>query len=101
MVVSYFSLFPFSFRPHPCLFHQIDQARQHSTTHLPTCGDTMDSKLVETVTTTQSMVTGKNPSAILVAQAPDTEKSRTISGALLMADDPLTESPDPYSKLKS
>ncbi|XP_022762283.1 dirigent protein 23-like [Durio zibethinus] len=44
-------------------------------------------------------ISGKNPSAIRVAQASDTEKSPTLFGALLMADDPLTESPDPNSKL--
>ncbi|XVF00915.1 hypothetical protein REPUB_Repub04eG0043100 [Reevesia pubescens] len=44
-------------------------------------------------------VSGKSPSAIRVAQATDTEKSPTLFGALLMADDPLTESPDPNSKL--
>ncbi|XP_021286831.1 dirigent protein 23-like [Herrania umbratica] len=44
-------------------------------------------------------VSGKNPSAIRVAKAPDTEKSPTLFGAILMADDPLTESPDPNSKL--
>ncbi|XP_062021641.1 dirigent protein 23-like [Rosa rugosa] len=44
-------------------------------------------------------VSGKNPSAVRVAQASDTEKSPTLFGALLMADDPLTETPDPNSKL--
>ncbi|XP_022749199.1 dirigent protein 23-like [Durio zibethinus] len=57
----------------------------------------------ETVTNLQfyfhDTLSGKNPSAIRVAQAADTEKSPTLFGALLMADDPLTESPDPNSKL--
>ncbi|XVE93809.1 hypothetical protein REPUB_Repub01dG0227100 [Reevesia pubescens] len=57
----------------------------------------------ETVTNLQfyfhDIISGKNPSAIRVAQASDTEKSPTLFGALLMADDPLTESPDPNSKL--
>ena len=45
------------------------------------------------------IVSGKNPSAVRVAQAADTEKSPTLFGALVMADDPLTETPDPKSKL--
>ncbi|XWS55064.1 hypothetical protein CRYUN_Cryun10bG0143100 [Craigia yunnanensis] len=57
----------------------------------------------ETVTNLQfyfhDTVSGKNPSAIRVAQAADTEKSLTLFGALLVADDPLTETPDPNSKL--
>ena len=44
-------------------------------------------------------VSGKNPSAIRVAEAPDTKKSPTLFGALVMVDDPLTETPDPNSKL--
>ncbi|XP_015893441.2 dirigent protein 23-like [Ziziphus jujuba] len=57
----------------------------------------------ETVTNIQfyfhDTVSGKSPSAIRVAQATATEKSPTLFGALLMADDPLTETPDPKSKL--
>ncbi|XP_008245704.1 PREDICTED: dirigent protein 23 [Prunus mume] len=57
----------------------------------------------ETVTNLQfyfhDTVSGKTPSAVRVAQATDTEKSPTLFGALLMADDPLTETPDPNSKL--
>nr|XP_015893463.1 dirigent protein 23-like [Ziziphus jujuba var. spinosa] len=57
----------------------------------------------ETVTNIQfyfhDTVSGKSPSAIRVAQATNTEKSPTLFGALLMADDPLTETPDPKSKL--
>ncbi|OMO92815.1 Plant disease resistance response protein [Corchorus olitorius] len=62
----------------------------------------LDSKK-ETVTNLQfyfhDTVSGKNPSAIRVAQAADSEKSPTLFGAILMADDPLTETPDPNSKL--
>ncbi|BBG92434.1 hypothetical protein PRUPE_8G162100 [Prunus persica] len=57
----------------------------------------------ETVTNLQfyfhDTLSGKTPSAVRVAQATDTEKSPTLFGALLMADDPLTETPDPNSKL--
>ncbi|CAL9022775.1 unnamed protein product [Prunus brigantina] len=57
----------------------------------------------ETVTNLQfyfhDTVSGKTPSAVRVAQATDTEKSPTLFGALLMADDPLTETSDPNSKL--
>lgn len=58
----------------------------------------------ETVTTNlhfyfHDTVSGKNPSAIRVAQATDTEKYPTLFGALFMADDPLTETSDPKSKL--
>lgn len=57
----------------------------------------------ETVTNLQfyfhDTVSGKTPSAVRVAQATDTNKSPTLFGALLMADDPLTETPDPNSKL--
>ncbi|KAG4209502.1 hypothetical protein ERO13_A03G203600v2 [Gossypium hirsutum] len=57
----------------------------------------------ETVTNLQfyfhDTISGKDPTAIRVAQAADTEKSPTLFGALLMADDPLTETPDPKSKL--
>lgn len=57
----------------------------------------------ETVTNLQfyfhDVVSGKTPSAVRVAQATDTNKSPTLFGALLMADDPLTETPNPNSKL--
>ncbi|EEF34115.1 dirigent protein 23 [Ricinus communis] len=57
----------------------------------------------ETVTNLQfyfhDIVSGKNRTAIRVAQSADTEKSPTLFGALIMADDPLTEGPDPKSKL--
>ncbi|GAV80544.1 Dirigent domain-containing protein [Cephalotus follicularis] len=44
-------------------------------------------------------LSGKNPSAVRVAQAIDTNKSPTLFGAIMMIDDPLTEGPDPKSKL--
>ncbi|KAI8024064.1 Dirigent protein 23 [Camellia lanceoleosa] len=44
-------------------------------------------------------VSGKTPSAVRVAQSFYTENSPTRFGAVMMADDPLTESPDPSSKL--
>ncbi|PON83436.1 Disease resistance response protein [Trema orientale] len=57
----------------------------------------------EKVTTLQfyfhDVVSGKTPSAVRVAQANDTDKSPTFFGALVMADDPLTETPDPKSRL--
>ncbi|KAM1136982.1 hypothetical protein EV1_034693 [Malus domestica] len=57
----------------------------------------------ETVTNLQfyfhDTVSGENPSAVRIAQATDTNKSLTLFGALLMVDDPLTETPDPNSKL--
>ncbi|KDP27569.1 hypothetical protein JCGZ_19574 [Jatropha curcas] len=57
----------------------------------------------ETVTNLQfyfhDTVSGKNPSAIKVAQSAYTEKSPTLFGTIMMADDPLTEGPDPKSKL--
>ncbi|CAI0445166.1 unnamed protein product, partial [Linum tenue] len=40
-----------------------------------------------------------NPSAIKVAESRDTWKSLTLFGSLMMANDPLTEGPDPNSKL--
>ncbi|XP_059649983.1 dirigent protein 23-like [Cornus florida] len=43
---------------------------------------------------------GNNPSAIRVAGASNyTDNSLTLFGAVVMADDPLTEGPDPTSKL--
>ncbi|KAB1207488.1 Dirigent protein 23 [Morella rubra] len=57
----------------------------------------------KTVTSLQfyfhDIVSGKNPSAVRVAKANDTDKSPTFFGALTMADDPLTETPDPKSNL--
>ncbi|KAE8663534.1 Dirigent protein 23 [Hibiscus syriacus] len=57
----------------------------------------------ETVTNLQfyfhDTISSENPSAIKVAQAAGTEKSPTHFGALLMADDPLTKTSDPNSKL--
>ena len=44
-------------------------------------------------------LSGQNPSAVRIAQATDTDKSPTLFGVLMMADDPLTETPDPKSKL--
>ncbi|GMP64216.1 hypothetical protein CsSME_00025599 [Camellia sinensis var. sinensis] len=44
-------------------------------------------------------VSGKTPSAVRVAQSIYTENSPTRFVAVMMADDPLTESPDPSSKL--
>uniref|UniRef100_A0A7N0ZYN0 Dirigent protein n=1 Tax=Kalanchoe fedtschenkoi TaxID=63787 RepID=A0A7N0ZYN0_KALFE len=44
-------------------------------------------------------VSGSSPSAVRIAQAPVTGSSKTLFGAVLMADDPLTEGPDPKSKL--
>ncbi|XP_050366066.1 dirigent protein 23-like [Argentina anserina] len=64
---------------------------------------TKEATASETVTNLQfyfhDTVSGKNPSAVRVAQATGTEKSPTLFGALFMADDPLTETPDPNSKL--
>ncbi|XP_075674548.1 dirigent protein 23-like [Castanea sativa] len=57
----------------------------------------------ETVTNLQfyfhDTLSGKNPSAVRVAEATETEKSPTLFGVIMMADDPLTETPDPNSKL--
>ncbi|TXG64791.1 hypothetical protein EZV62_011785 [Acer yangbiense] len=45
-------------------------------------------------------LSGKNPSAVRVAQSSEmTNKSLTLFGMVMMADDPLTETPDPKSKL--
>ncbi|XP_010531503.1 PREDICTED: dirigent protein 23 [Tarenaya hassleriana] len=44
-------------------------------------------------------LSGKNPTAVRVAQAPDSDKSPTLFGATFMVDDPLTETPDPNSRL--
>lgn len=68
-----------------------------------TWGNTRLDAEKQTVTNLQfyfhDIVSGKNPSAVRVAQAAGTEKSPTLFGAVLMADDPLTETPDPKSKL--
>ncbi|KAI3996259.1 hypothetical protein MKX01_026727 [Papaver californicum] len=45
------------------------------------------------------IVTGKNPTAVQIAQATGTSSSSTMFGALMMIDDPLTEGPDPNSRL--
>ncbi|KAI3936106.1 hypothetical protein MKX01_036377 [Papaver californicum] len=45
------------------------------------------------------MVSGKNPSAIPIAQAPITNQFSTMFGTLRMIDDPLTEGSDPSSKV--
>ncbi|KAI3966069.1 hypothetical protein MKW92_040606 [Papaver armeniacum] len=44
-------------------------------------------------------VSGKNPSAIPIAQALTTNQSSTLFGTLRMIDDPLTEGSDPSSKV--
>ncbi|KAG9442600.1 hypothetical protein H6P81_018454 [Aristolochia fimbriata] len=43
-------------------------------------------------------LSGKNPSAVPIAEAETTAKSPTVFGKVLMADDPLTEGPEPTSK---
>ncbi|XP_058075628.1 dirigent protein 21-like [Magnolia sinica] len=45
------------------------------------------------------IVSGPNPTAVLVAAASSTNKSRTGFGGVSIIDDPLTEGPDPKSKL--
>ncbi|KAK3019129.1 hypothetical protein RJ639_004121 [Escallonia herrerae] len=45
------------------------------------------------------IVGGKNPTAILVAQATTTNTSATGFGMVVMIDDPLTVGPEPSSKL--
>ncbi|CAL1388514.1 unnamed protein product [Linum trigynum] len=44
-------------------------------------------------------VSGNSPSAIRVAEIRDTWKSLNLFESLMMADDPLTEGPNPNSKL--
>ncbi|RZC44869.1 hypothetical protein C5167_037823 [Papaver somniferum] len=44
-------------------------------------------------------VSGKNPTAIPIAQASTTNQSSTMFGTLRMIDDPLTEGSDPSSKV--
>ncbi|KAK7258041.1 hypothetical protein RIF29_32436 [Crotalaria pallida] len=58
----------------------------------------------ETITNLQfyfhDTLSGKNPSAVQVAQPIDKNKSfPTLFGEIMMVDDPLTETPDPNSKL--
>lgn len=58
----------------------------------------------ETVTNLQfyfhDTLSGQNPSAVRVAQPVDKNKSfPTLFGQIMMADDPLTETPDPKSKI--
>jgi hypothetical protein len=45
------------------------------------------------------IVSGKNPSAVEVAKASITNKSSTFFGLVNIFDDPLTEGPEPTSKL--
>ncbi|KAJ8765095.1 hypothetical protein K2173_010578 [Erythroxylum novogranatense] len=42
---------------------------------------------------------GSSPTAVRVAQSPNTNNSPTSFGAITILDDPLTEGPDPNSKL--
>ncbi|KAF8377819.1 hypothetical protein HHK36_031204 [Tetracentron sinense] len=44
-------------------------------------------------------VSGKTPSSVRVAQAVGSDKSPTLFGVVMMVDDPLTEGPEPSSKL--
>ncbi|XAR72725.1 hypothetical protein NMG60_11019461 [Bertholletia excelsa] len=44
-------------------------------------------------------VSGKNPTALMVAEAETTAKSPTVFGALYVMDDPLTVGPEPNSTL--
>jgi hypothetical protein len=44
-------------------------------------------------------LSGKQPSAVQVAQASNTDKSPTLFGAVYIFDDPLTEGPEPTSRL--
>lgn len=57
----------------------------------------------EVVTTLQfyfhDVLSGRNPSAVRIAQATQTNTSLTGFGAVNMVDDPLTIGPDPNSKL--
>ncbi|KAF8403944.1 hypothetical protein HHK36_012051 [Tetracentron sinense] len=45
------------------------------------------------------IVSGRNPTAVRVAQAPSTNMSATMFGGVVVMDDPLTEGPEPNSKL--
>ncbi|KAF7841154.1 dirigent protein 23 [Senna tora] len=57
----------------------------------------------ETVTNLQfyfhDTLSGKNPSAVRVVQPVDAYKGTTLFGLIMMADDPLTETSDPKSKI--
>ncbi|XP_073120159.1 dirigent protein 23-like [Henckelia pumila] len=45
------------------------------------------------------ILSGQNPTAIRIAQAPQTNNSSTFFGMLTMIDDPLTIGPDPTSRV--
>ncbi|KAF5184438.1 Dirigent protein [Thalictrum thalictroides] len=45
------------------------------------------------------IVSGKKPTAMKIAQASITNNSSTMFGLLMMADDPLTQGPEPTSKI--
>lgn len=45
------------------------------------------------------IVSGKNPTAVRVAEAEKTDSSPTGFGAVVVMDDPLTQGPEPSSKL--
>ncbi|KAK7264168.1 hypothetical protein RJT34_31773 [Clitoria ternatea] len=67
-------------------------------------GRSFEGENKETVTNLQfyfhDTLSGQNPSAVRVAQPVDKNKSFiTLFGALMMADDPLTETSDPKSKM--
>ncbi|KAL2477036.1 Dirigent protein 23 [Forsythia ovata] len=57
----------------------------------------------EVITTLQfyfhDILSGRNPSAIRIAQPSQTNNSPTLFGMLMMIDDPLTVGPDPSSKI--
>ncbi|KAL2460037.1 Dirigent protein 23 [Abeliophyllum distichum] len=57
----------------------------------------------EVITTLQfyfhDILSGRNPSAIRIAQPSQTNPSSTLFGMLMMIDDPLTVGPDPSSKI--
>lgn len=44
------------------------------------------------------IISGKNPTAVRIAQSPSTDKSPTLFGFFNMVDDPLTAGPDPSSE---
>ncbi|KAL2923976.1 Dirigent protein 23 [Bienertia sinuspersici] len=58
-----------------------------------------DDKLTQLTFYYHDTLSGSNPSAIQIAKANSTDKSPTSFGALAMMDDPLTEGPEPTSKL--
>ncbi|KAF5193555.1 Dirigent protein [Thalictrum thalictroides] len=45
------------------------------------------------------IVSGKKPTAMKIAQTSTTNQSPTLFGILMMADDPLTQGPEPTSKI--